>query len=92
MNAERTGRETEFSLRAVIVFLLSHGIVKLALVYCLLRDYRWVYRPAVLILGLFALYQLVVLLETPTAGKAVVLLLDVVIIGLVWREWRSRRS
>ncbi|PPL18743.1 DUF2127 domain-containing protein [Microterricola pindariensis] len=75
---------------AVIVFLLSHGIVKLALVYCLLRDYRWVYRPALLILGLFALYQLVVLLEAPTLGTGLLFLLDAVIIWLVWREWRSK--
>ncbi|AMB58578.1 DUF2127 domain-containing protein [Microterricola viridarii] len=74
----------------VIVFLLSHGTLKLLLVYCLLRDYRWAYRPALVILGLFAVYQLVVLIGAPTPVKAVLLLLDVVIIWLVWREWRAR--
>lgn len=77
------------AMTLVIVFLISHGIVKLVLVYCLLRDYRWVFRPALAILGLFAVYQLIVLISAPTVGKAVLLLLDVVIVWLVWAEWRS---
>lgn len=77
---------------AAIVFLLSHGTVKLLLVYCLLRDYRWAYRPAIVILGLFAVYQLVLLIEEPTPVKAFFLLLDLVIVWLIWREWRARTA
>lgn len=75
----------------VIFFLLSHGIVKLALVYCLLKEYRWVYPYALGVLGLFALYQLVVLVRAPSLGLTVLMALDLLIIWLVWREWAILR-
>jgi len=75
----------------VIFFLLSHGIVKLALVYCLLKEYRWVYPYALGVLGLFALYQLVVLVRSPNLGLAALMALDLIIIWLVWREWMNLR-
>ncbi len=80
---------------AAIVFLVSHGIVKLALVHRLLRDDRWAYRPTLATLGRLAAYQLVVLVEAPSVGKAFALALDAAIIWLVWLvwlEWRSRRE
>lgn len=73
----------------VIFFLLTHGIVKLVLVYCLLREYRWVYPYALVVLGLFAVYQLVALVQSPSVGFVLLAILDFIIIWLVWREWRS---
>jgi uncharacterized membrane protein len=73
----------------VIFFLLSHGIVKLVLVYCLLKEYLWVYPYALAVLGLFAVYQIVVLVQSPSVALVVLAILDIVIILLVWREWRS---
>jgi uncharacterized membrane protein len=75
-----------------IVFLLLHGVVKLVLVYCLLREFRAVYPWALGVLSLFAVYQVIVLVHTPTVGMAVLTAIDVVIIWLVWREWRALRS
>jgi uncharacterized membrane protein len=76
----------------VILFLLAHGIVKVVLVYCLLREYHWVYPYALGVLGLFAAYQVFALVGTPTVGMALLTALDVAIIWLVWREWRILRS
>lgn len=73
----------------VISFLLSHGIVKLVLVYCLLKEYLWVYPYALAVLGLFAVYQIVVLVQRPSVALVLLAILDIVIILLVWREWRS---
>lgn len=75
----------------IIFFLLSHGIVKLVLVYCLLKEYRWVYPYALGLLGLFALFQLFALVRTPSVGGAVLMLLDLLIIWLIWREWVALR-
>ncbi|MGD8194111.1 DUF2127 domain-containing protein [Herbiconiux sp. P18] len=74
-----------------VVFLLLHGIVKLVLVYCLLRRFQWVYPWALGVLGAFALYQGYVLVVRPTVGMAVLTVIDLVIIWLVWREWRMVR-
>ncbi|GAA0999742.1 DUF2127 domain-containing protein [Subtercola frigoramans] len=73
----------------VIVFLLTHGVVKLVLVYCLLKEYRWVYPYALAVLGLFAAYQIYTVIQKPSLGLIVLALLDIVIIWLVWREWRT---
>jgi uncharacterized membrane protein len=76
----------------VVFFLLAHGIVKVVLVYCLLREYHWVYPYALAVLGLFAAYQVFVLVGAPTVGMALLTALDFLIIWLVWREWRVLRS
>ncbi len=76
----------------VVFFLLSHGLVKVILVYCLLKEYHWVYPYALLLLGAFAVYQAYALVLAPGAGLAALLLLDLVIIALVWREWRMLRE
>lgn len=75
----------------IILFLLSHGAVKLVLVYCLLKEYHWVYPYALGLLGFSALYQSSVLAQTPSIGMVLLTAVDVVIVGLVWREWRRVR-
>lgn len=76
----------------VVTFLLAHGLVKIVLVFCLLREYPWVYPYALAVLGLFAAYQLYAVVLTPGIGLAVLMLLDLVIIWLVWREWTVLRA
>ncbi|WP_285726474.1 DUF2127 domain-containing protein [Psychromicrobium xiongbiense] len=73
----------------VIFFLLAHGIVKIVLVYCLFKEYHWVYPYALAVLGLFTAYQIYVLITRPTIGMVLFTLLDLVIMWLVWREWRE---
>lgn len=75
----------------IVLFLLSHGIVKIVLVYCLLKEYHWVYPYALGLLGLSALYQLFVLLQTRGLGLALLTAVDLVIVWLVWREWVRNR-
>jgi uncharacterized membrane protein len=76
----------------VILFLLLHGVVKIVLVYCLLKEYQWVYPWALALLALFAAYQGYVFVLTPSLGLAILLVLDIAIIALVWREWRVLRT
>jgi uncharacterized membrane protein len=72
----------------LIIFLLTHGIVKLALVYCLLKKIVRAYPIALAILVAFLVYQVYVFIQTPSLSMAVFCILDVVIVGLVWREYR----
>lgn len=76
----------------VAAFLIAHGVVKIVLVYCLLREYPWVYPYALIVLGLFTVYQIYALIRTPGVVLGLFLALDLVIIWLVWREWRQLRS
>lgn len=73
----------------VILFLVTHGIIKLALVVALLKKLLWAYPYALLVLGLFFLYQLYVWVVHPTIGMAFFTVLDAIIIVIVWGEWRK---
>lgn len=74
------------------LFLLSHGVVKIVLVYCLLKEYHWVYPYALTVLALFTVYQTVILIQDPTIALSFFLALDLLIIWVVWREWRVVKS
>jgi uncharacterized membrane protein len=73
------------------LFLLTHGLVKVVLVTCLLLNKLWAYPWALGALGLFLVYQAYQLITAPTFGMAFLTVLDIVIIGLIYREWQKVR-
>ena len=80
-------------LAFLILFLISHGAIKLVLVYCLLRRIVKAYPYAISVLGLFLAYQLYVFIRDPLSlGMWLFTILDIVIIWLVWGEWRDLRE
>lgn len=70
------------------VYLVGHGLIKVLLAIGLLREKRWVYPTALAFLGAFVVYQVVRLLHTHSAGLMALTVFDVVIVALVWNEWR----
>lgn len=76
----------------LIIFLITHGVVKLVLVYCLLKKIVKVYPAALVILGLFLIYQLYVFIQTPTVGMGLFCVLDAAIVILVWREYKMLKK
>ncbi len=75
----------------LIAFLVVHGVVKLVLVYCLLRKWHRVYPWALAVLTLFLAYQVYALATGPSIGNAVFTVIDAAIIVLVWREYLELR-
>jgi uncharacterized membrane protein len=73
-------------------YLLSHGIVKLALVTGLLREKLWAYPASLGVLGLFIAYQLYRFAHVRDPGLIVLSLLDLIVMALAWHEWRLLRS
>jgi uncharacterized membrane protein len=69
-------------------YLLSHGIVKLGLVIGLLRNQLWSYPASLVVLGLFIAYQVYRYLYSPSVGLIFLTVLDLVVMGLVWHEYR----
>lgn len=69
-------------------YLLSHGLVKLALVVGLLMRKLWAYPTAIVVLGLFIVYQLYRYTETHGFGLLLLTALDLVVVGLTWHEYR----
>ena len=74
------------------LFLLTHGLVKVVLVTCLLLNKLWAYPWALGALGLFLVYQAYQLITAPTLGMSLLTVLDIAIIGLIYREWQKVRA
>ena len=76
----------------LILYLATHGLVKVVLVIALLRQKHWAYPWAIAALILFLVYQVYLFVVHPTIFLGLLSVLDAVIIWLVWREWRVVRS
>ncbi|MFC4243885.1 DUF2127 domain-containing protein [Gryllotalpicola reticulitermitis] len=74
------------------IYLLLHGIVKLAIVIALLVGSKRVYPWAIAALIAFVLFQLYELITAPSIGFVLLTVFDLVIIWLTWREWRRDRE
>ena len=72
-------------------YLLSHGVVKLFLVAGLLRNKLWAYPVSLVVLGLFIVYQLYRFSYTHDAGLIVLSVFDIVVMWLIWHEYRVVR-
>lgn len=72
-------------------YLLSHGLVKLLLVIGLLKNKLWAYPASLIALGLFVLYQLYRFSYTHGAGLIVLTVFDLLVMSLIWHEYRLVR-
>ncbi|MDE2148662.1 MAG: DUF2127 domain-containing protein [Gammaproteobacteria bacterium] len=70
------------------VYLVSHGAIKLALIVGLLREKLWFYPAAILVFGLFIVYQLYRYSFTGSVLLLLITVIDVVVIALTWHEYR----
>ncbi len=69
-------------------YLLSHGLVKLWLVVGLLRERLWYYPTALVVFGLFIIYQLYRFDSTHSPWLLLITAVDIVVIALTWHEYR----
>ncbi|AXH95360.1 DUF2127 domain-containing protein [Ornithinimicrobium avium] len=76
----------------VFLYLLSHAVVKIVLVWALLRDRLWAYPWMIGVLGVFIAYQLYVVVTQGSVGMALLTVLDVLVLALTWHEWRRHRA
>jgi uncharacterized membrane protein len=72
-------------------YLLSHGAVKMFLVAGLLRNKLWAYPVSLVVMTLFIVYQLYRYSFTRSLGLIALSVLDVIVIGLIWHEYRFMR-
>jgi uncharacterized membrane protein len=72
-------------------YLLSHGVVKLALVVGLLSKKLWSYPASLIVLVLFIVYQIYRFYYTKSVGLVVLTVFDVFVMVLIWHEYRLMR-
>jgi uncharacterized membrane protein len=66
-------------------------LVKVLLVIGLLKEKRWAYPASLAILAAFVAYQVYRYSYTHSIGLIVLTAFDLVVIWLVWHEWRLLR-
>jgi uncharacterized membrane protein len=73
------------------VYLLTHGVVKVALVTALLLNKLWAYPWMIGVLLSFIGYQLYRIALHPTVGLIALTVFDLLIVALTWREYGQQR-
>jgi uncharacterized membrane protein len=74
-----------------IIYLLAHGVIKLALVWALLKRILWAFPVGVVVLGAFVVYEVWRAVHTHSITLPIFAALDVLIIVLVIREFIKLR-
>jgi len=73
-------------------YLLSHGILKAAVVVALLKEKLWAYPAAIALFGAFILYQLYRYSFTHEAALIALSIFDLFVIALTVHEYRLLRK
>lgn len=74
------------------LYLLTHGLVKIVLVWGLLRNKLWAYPASIAVLSLFISYEVIKWFETRSVPLLLLTLFDVLVLWLVWHEYKRVRE
>jgi len=72
-------------------YLLSHGIIKAVLVIALLKKKLWAYPTAIVVFGLFMVYQIIRYVYTHSIWLIIFTVFDALVIFLVYHEYRIQK-
>jgi uncharacterized membrane protein len=75
-----------------VLYLASHGVIKLGLVVGLWRNQAWAYPVSLVAFAAFIVYQIHRFTFTHSPFLIVLTVFDLVVMVLVWHEWRRRRA
>jgi uncharacterized membrane protein len=73
------------------LYLLSHGVVKTALVVALWFNKLWAYPLTIAVFGAFIAYQIYRYTHTHGFALMVLTIFDAVIVALTWLEYQDQR-
>ena len=71
-------------------YLIGHGVLKIFLAVTLLRERLWAFPTALSVLAIFVAYQLHRFARTHSIVLLALTIVDIVVMALIWREYRSR--
>ncbi|MEZ2388325.1 DUF2127 domain-containing protein [bacterium RCC_150] len=72
-------------------YLLLHGLVKVVLVWAVLKDKLWAYPWMIAFLLVFIVYQAYKILVSFSWGLTLLTAFDIFIVWLTWREYRHHK-
>lgn len=73
------------------IYLLAHGLVKIVLVYEVIRDHLWAYQALIGVTVLFVIYQCYRMAVKFTIGMLLLTLFDLLVIYLTQNEYRKHK-
>ncbi|HYW36067.1 MAG TPA: DUF2127 domain-containing protein [Balneolaceae bacterium] len=76
----------------MIIYLLSHGVIKIVLVAGLLYRKLWAYPAAIVVFSAFVVYQMYRYLLAPSSFMVFLSILDLIVIGLTWHEYKFLKA
>lgn len=71
----------------IALYLLSHGLIKLGVILCLLKNKLWAYPASIFIFLTFILYQFYRFYFTHSPWLLVLTVFDMIMVWLIWREY-----
>lgn len=71
----------------IAFYLLSHGVIKLAVIIGLLKKKNWSYPLSLAVFSAFVLYQLQRFYFSHSAWLLIITFFDILVIWLVWKEY-----
>jgi uncharacterized membrane protein len=74
------------------IYLASHGLIKIFLVYCLWRRKLWAYPTAIIVFVLFGVYQMYRYSHTHGIGMIILTVLDAIVIVLTYLEYKQIKA
>lgn len=74
------------------VYLLLHGLVKIVLVWAVLKDYLWAYPWMIAFLLIFIGFQCYQIAVSFSWALVVLTLFDILVVWLTWREYGVQRN
>ena len=72
-----------------MIYFAGHGVLNLGIAIALLLRLRWSYPVSILVLAGFVIYQITRFFLTGDPMMVALSLFDLIIIALVWREYRQ---
>ena len=76
----------------VTIYLISHGVIKLGLIWAMLRRKMWAYPWSMWVISGFIAYQLYRFASTHSMMLIVLSILDAIVVYLIWHEYRTRKA
>lgn len=85
---EEVATYTTGAVTFVTLYLLSRGLVKVILIWGLLKNQLWAYPASLAVMGLFMLYQFYQIWAYHSVLVIAITLFDLFVMYFIWREWR----
>lgn len=80
------------SQHSVAIYLLLHGTTKLAVIWLLLRQKLWAYPFAVVVFGLFIVYEIYSYMQSTSVLLLLLIIIDIAMIVMIILEYKRLRA